>query len=427
MSILSSFNIGVTGLNAAGSSMGVIGDNIANAGTAGFKNSRAEFQDMLADSLNGIDGGNQMGSGTKLAHITPQFTQGTVTRTQNMTDLAINGNGFFQVEAPFGKGYTRDGAFHFDKEGYMINGDGYRVQGFQPDDKGNITNKLGTIKLGSTNIQATATSEIKMSMNLDSRESAKVFDPNNPDKTSNFNSSMTIYDSVGTARLVTMYFNKQAETGAWEYHAMVDGADAVNGIPGKMVEMGNGKLKFNAQGILEEKTVGLNAFNFNKGAKPAQAINFDFGKSMKDGGNGLDCATQFGSKSSVARHSQDGSSAATLSSMSFNDNGVLTAVYDNGVQRDLGQVAIAKFENNEGLFKTGKNLFKETRRSGQGALGKPGADGRGEVLAKSIEQSNVDIATEFVNLMAAQRNFQANTRTITTSDQMLQEVLNIKR
>lgn len=426
MSILSSFNVGVTGLNAAGSSMGVIGDNIANAGTFGFKGSRAEFQDMLANSLKGIDGGDQMGSGTKLAHITAQFTQGTVARTQNITDLAINGNGFFTVDAPFGKGYTRDGSFHFDKEGYMVNGDGYKVNGFQPDDKGQITNKLAPIKLGNTNIPATATSEVKMSINLDSRDNLKVFDPANPDKTSNFNTSVTVYDSVGTARLVTLYFNKTAD-GAWDYHAMADGKDAANGVPGQMVEMANGKLQFDQKGVLQEEVPGLNAFNFNKGALPGQKITFNFGESIKEGGTGLDAATQFGSKSSVARHSQDGSSAATLASMSFNDDGVLTAVYDNGVQRELGQVAIAKFENNEGLFKTGKNLFKETRKSGQAAMGKPGADGRGEVLAKSIEQSNVDIANEFINLMAAQRNFQANTRTITTSDQMLQEVLNIKR
>jgi flagellar hook protein FlgE len=426
MSILSSFNIGVTGLNAAGQSMGVIGDNIANAGTHGFKSSRAEFQDMLANSLKGIDGGDQMGSGTKLAHITAQFTQGTVARTNNITDLAINGNGFFTVEAPFGTGYTRDGAFHFDKEGYMVSGDGYKVQGFQPDEKGNITNKLGAIKLGNTNIPATATSEVKMSMNLDSREKMLKFDPKNPDKTSNFNTSVTVYDSVGTARLVTLYFNKQAD-GAWDYHAMVDGADAQNGKPGELMEMANGQLKFDQKGILQEEIPGLNSFSFNKGALAGQKINFDFGSSVKEGGTGLDAATQYGSKSSVARHSQDGSSAATLASMSFNDKGVLTAVYDNGVQRELGQVAIAKFENNEGLFKTGKNLFKETRKSGQAAMGKPGSDGRGEVLAKSIEQSNVDIANEFINLMAAQRNFQANTRTITTSDQMLQEVLNIKR
>lgn len=427
MSILSSFNIGITGLNAAGSSMGVIGDNIANAGTFGFKSSRAEFQDMLANSLKGIDGGDQMGSGTKLAHITAQFTQGTVARTQNVTDLAINGSGFFSVDAPFGKGYTRDGSFHFDKEGYLVNSDGYKVNGFLPDELGNISNKLGQLKLGNTNIAATPTSEVKMSMNLDSRDAAKVFDPKNPDKTSNFNTSVTVYDSVGTARLVTLYFNKAGDGTSWQYHAMVDGADAVNGKPGEMVEMANGQLKFDQKGMLLEEVPGQNAFNFNKGALAGQKINFDFGTSIKDGGTGLDAATQFGSKSTVARHSQDGSSAATLSSMSFNDDGVLTAVYDNGVQRELGQVAISKFENNEGLFKTGKNLFKETRKSGQAAVGKPGADGRGEILAKSIEQSNVDIANEFINLMAAQRNFQANTKTITTSDQMLQEVLNIKR
>jgi flagellar hook protein FlgE len=225
MSILSSFNIGVTGLNAAGQSMSVIGDNIANAGTHGFKSSRAEFQDMIAQSLKGIDGGDQLGSGTKLAHITSQFTQGAVIRTNNITDLAINGNGFFQIQAPFGKGFTRDGAFHFDKEGFMVNGDGYKVEGFQTDEKGAITNKMGPIKLGNTNIPAAATKEIKMNLNLDSRDNVKVFDPKNPDKSSNYNTSVTVYDSVGTARLVTTYFNKQVD-GTWQYHAMVDGADA---------------------------------------------------------------------------------------------------------------------------------------------------------------------------------------------------------
>jgi flagellar hook protein FlgE len=427
MSILSSFNIGVTGLNAAGQSMSVVGDNIANAGTYGFKSSRAEFQDMLSNSLKGIDGGDQVGSGTKLAHITAQFNQGTVARTQNITDLAINGNGFFEVDAPSGKGYTRDGAFHFDKEGFMVNGDGYKVNGFQPDEKGEITNKAGPIKLGNTTIPATPTSEVTMSMNLDSREPVKKFDPANPEKSSNFNTSMTVYDNVGTARLMTVYYNKAADGATWEYHAMVDGADAAGGVAGKMVEMANGTLKFNQKGVLEEEVAGANSFNFNKGAAPGQKINMNFGASLKEGGTGLDASTQFGSKSSMARHTQDGSSAATLASMSFNDQGILAAVYDNGQQRNLGQVTVAKFENNEGLFKMGKNLFKQTLKSGQAAQGKPGADGRGEVLAKSIEQSNVDIANEFIGLMAAQRNFQANTRTITTSDQMLQEVLNIKR
>ena len=426
MGILSSFNIGVSGLNAAGSSMSVIGDNIANAGTFGFKGSRAEFQDMLAKSLKGIDGGDQIGSGTKLAHITAKFTQGNIQRTENITDLALNGNGFFAVEAPTGRGFTRDGSFHFDKDGYLINGDGYKVLGFQAGDEGEITQKMGDIKLGNTTIPATPTSKLNISMNLDSREKVKQFNPQDPAKTSNFNTSFSVFDNVGSQRLITVYFNKVAD-GQWEYHAMADGKDAVGGQPGTLVEMGKGRLQFNNKGELQEEVVELNSFNFNNGAAPNQQIEFNFGESLSEGGDGKDAATQFGSESSVARHTQDGASAATLASLSFNDKGILTAAYDNGAQRDIAQVAIAKFENNEGLFKMGKNLFKETRKSGQGALGKPGNDGRGEVLAKSIELSNVDIADEFINLMNAQRNFQANTRTITTSDQMLQEVLNIKR
>jgi len=269
MTILQSFNTGVTGLHAAGQSMSVVGDNIANAGTFGFKGSRAEFQDMLSSSLKGIDGGDQIGSGTKLAHVTAQFTQGTIARTSNVTDLAINGRGWFTIDAPPGRGYTRDGSFHFDKEGYMINGDNYKVLGFQPDEKGEITNKLGQIKLGNTTIPAVATTETTFSMNLDSREDVKKFDPANPDKTSNFNTSLTVYDNVGTARLITVYMNKVAD-GQWEYHAMAEGADATGGVPGKLVEMANGQLKYNQKGTLEEEIPGQNAFNFNKGAAQGQ-------------------------------------------------------------------------------------------------------------------------------------------------------------
>jgi flagellar hook protein FlgE len=426
MSILQSMNIGVSGLNAAGQSMSVVGDNIANAGTFGFKTSRAEFQDMLARSLKGIDGGDQIGSGVKLSHVTPSFVQGSINRTENITDVAINGNGFFAVESSFGRAYTRDGSFHFDKDGSLINGDGFKVLGFQADDKGKLTNKVGSINVGNTTIPAKGTDKIDISMNLDSRSKVQVFDPMKPDDTSEFNTSMTVYDDVGTARLVTLYFNKSGD-GMWDYRAMVDGKDAANGVPGTMMEMAKGKLKFNSNGLLEENIEEANAFNFNNGAKPGQKISFNFGQPIKDGGDGSSASTQYGSQSTVSRHTQDGYSAATLASLSFNDEGILSAVYDNGITKDVAQIAIGKFENNEGLLKMGKNLFKESRNSGQAAIGKPGADGRGEVLSKSIELSNVDLANEFINLMAAQRNFQANTKTIMTSDQMLQEVLNIKR
>lgn len=426
MGILRSFNISVSGMNAVGQGMGVIGDNIANAGTTGFKASRAEFQDVLAKSLKGIDGGDQFGAGVKLAHIKPLMSQGDVTRTDSITDLAINGDGFFRVEAPFGPGFTRDGSMHFNKEGELVNSDEYKVLGFTVDPEGRVTNKLSPIKLGNTTIPAKATEDVGVNMNLDSRAEVKQFDITNPDKTSNFSHSTTVYDNVGTARLVTIYYNKQADNN-WTYRALVDGADAQGGEQGKFVEMASGTLRFNPKGQLQEEVEGSNSFNFNKGAAPDQKIRFDFGKSIVEGGDGLDASTQYGSQSSVARHTQNGSSAATLASLSFNDKGILTAVYDNGIARDISQIAVGKFENNEALFKVGKNLFKESRQSGQAAMGKPGEAGRGEVLSKSIELSNVDIANEFVNLMTASRNFQANAKTLTTADQMLQEVLNIKR
>ncbi|MEI8345888.1 MAG: flagellar hook-basal body complex protein, partial [Pseudomonadota bacterium] len=302
MGILRSLQIGVSGLNATGNALGVIGDNIANASTNGFKTSRAEFQDVLATSLKGIDGGDQFGAGTKLAHIRPVFSQGNISRTENITDLAINGNGFFVMDAPFGRGYSRDGSFYFDKEGVMINGDGYRIEGFAANEKGDIINKMEPIKLGNTSIPAEATKEVKLSMNLDSRDNVKQFNVLDPDKTASFSTGITVYDNVGTARLINVYFNKAADN-SWEYHALVDGKDAEGGEKGKMVEMAGGKLIFNDKGVLQEATEGSNAFNFNKGAQKGQKIKFNFGESLKEGGNGLLASTQYGSTSNVARNS----------------------------------------------------------------------------------------------------------------------------
>jgi flagellar hook protein FlgE len=426
MGILRSFTIGVSGLNATGQGMGVIGDNIANAGTNGFKSSRAEFQDVLAVSLKGIEGGDQFGAGTKLGHIKPLMNQGDITRTESVTDLAVSGDGFFTIDAPSGRSYTRDGSFHFDKDGQLTSMDGYKVLGFGFDEKGLVNNKLDPIKLGRTTIAAKATKEVNFMMNLDSRANKMEFNIEHPEKTSNFSNSTTIYDNVGTARTVTVYYNK-TDNNLWEYHVGADGKDVEGGKVGSMYEMASGKLKFNDKGQLEEKIEGKNSFNFNKGAAQDQKINLAWGQTLKEGGTGLDATSQYGSDSAISRGTQDGATAATLSSLSFNDKGILTAVYNNGESKDIAQISIAKFENNEGLFKIGKNLFKDSKASGQPTFGKPGEAGRGEVLSKSIELSNVDIANEFVNLMTAQRNFQANAKTLTTADQMLQEVLQIKR
>ena len=426
MGILRSFNIGVSGLRAAGSGMGVVGDNIANSGTNGFKASRAEFQDVLASSLSGVSGADQMGAGVRLGHIKTIMTQGDLTRTDNITDLAINGGGFFTVDIPFGRGYSRDGSFHFDKNGILVNGDGNNIMGFYANEKGEIVNKLQPIQVKPGTIPAQATTLVDINMNLDVRAPVKEFDINDPDNTSNYSSSLTVHDNIGTPRLVTMYYNK-LENGKWEYHAVVEGKDAADGEVGKLYEMASGKMSFNKDGILEEEIEDKNSFNFADGARPDLKIKFSFGESLKEGGDGSKGSTNFGSPSTTSRHTQDGYAAATLSSLSFNDQGILTAIYDNGEAMDVAQIAIAKFENNEGLFRMGKNMYKESKTSGQAAIGKPGEGGRGEVLSQSIEVSNVDLANEFVNLMTGQRNFAANAKTLTTADQMLQEVLNIKR
>ena len=251
MSVLRSFNIGISGLKAAGGGLTVIGDNLANASTTGFKASRAEFQDVLATSLKGIDGGDQFGAGTKLAHIKPLFSQGDITRTDSMTDLAINGNGFFVLEADFGRAYSRDGSMHFDAKGSLVNSDGYKVFGFEADPEGRITNKLGAIGLGTTTIPARATKKVDFSMNFDTRVKVMEFNPEKPDDSSNYSNSVTVYDNIGTARVVTLYFNK-LDNKSWAYHAMVGSEDVDGAEKGKMTEMANGTLAFTSEGLLQE-------------------------------------------------------------------------------------------------------------------------------------------------------------------------------
>ena len=426
MSILRSFNIGLSGLHAAGGGMAVISDNIANAGTNGFKGSRAEFQDILSRALNSIDSGNQVGSGAQLATTTTLFTQGSVIRTDKVTDLSINGNGFFELTTPSGFGYTRDGTFHFDKEGYLVNENGYRVNAFLANNVDKITNKKGPLRLGNTTIPARATRKMEFNMNIDSREEILAFDADRPEETSSYNNTIIVYDNLGIARLLTVFFNK-TDDNSWEYHVGSDGEDIPGGTKGEWVEQASGALVFNDQGVLQEERVDDDSFDFSRGAASDQRIRFSFGTSLAEGGNGLDASTQYGVSSTIARHYQDGYSAAQLASVSFNDRGILVAAYDNGIPRNVGQVGLAKFEDNQGLVKTGKNIFKASISSGTAVFGAPEDGGRGEIVPKSVELSNVDIATEFVNLMTAQRNFQANARTITTSDQMLQEVIGLKR
>ena len=427
MGLLRSFNIGITGLGASATSTSVISDNIANANTNGFKSSRAEFQDVLATSLKSVDGGDQLGTGTRLSHVKPLFTQGDISRTESVTDLAINGDGFFIIDAPFGHGYTRDGSMHFNKFGELVNSDGFKVLGFQANRNGDISNSLGAISFPGGNMPAEATKKVNILLNLNSFEKMKIFDEKNPFESAQFVQTMTVYDNVGIARLLSITYNKTSDNN-WEYRVFANAEDTVDGKPDDPpVEMAGGSLIFNNRGELQEEIEQSNSFNFNNGAASNQVIKFDWGKSLKEGGDGTLSSTQYGSDSSVQRYTQDGHSSSNLSSIILDEDGTLSGIYSNGVSMNIARLALARFDNIEGLFKKGKNLFKSTKKSGQGLVGKPGESGRGRILSKSLELSNVDIANEFVSLLNAQRNFVANTKVIKTTNEMLDEVLNIKR
>ncbi len=428
MGVLSSLYTGVSGLTAQGEALGVIGDNIANANTIGFKASRAEFQDIIAKNLKGILGGNQIGRGVKIGAVNPILTQGNVDATDKTTDLAISGDGYFTLSGTDGVSYTRDGSFHFDREGYLTSNDGQRVQGFQSDDKGKIINKTGDIKFPRALIPAKGTTEVNLDLNLDSRmDTGKVFNPEDPYSTSNFSTGVEIFDSQGNKHLMTLFFNKSADR-QWDVRGMCDGKEVTGGTPGKMAEVMTARVGFTVDGKLDTEEITKQAFNFTGGALQGQKIKIDFGDSITtDKGKGLDGSKQYGKDSDLISWRQDGAAAGTITNMSFNDEGVLTALYTNGQAADLGQIALAKFENPEALFKAGNNRLKESRDSGAGAIGKARAAGRGQLFAKSLERSTVDLATEFVNLIQNQRGFQANAKTITTTDELLNEVIQLKR
>ncbi len=428
MGVLSSLYTGVSGLSAQGEALGVISDNIANANTTGFKSSRAEFQDIIAKSLKGVLGGNQIGRGVKIGAVNPILIQGNIDATEKSTDLAIEGDGYFVLRGSDGPSFTRDGSLHFDKDGYLVTNDNQRVQGYDSDDKGNIINKLVDMKFPRALVPAKATSEVKLDLNLDSRiVGGKKFDPKDAFGTSDYSTGVEIYDSQGNKHMMTMFFNKGKDR-EWDVKGMVDGKEVTGGKPGEWSEVYTGKLTFTTDGKLDQEIVSKTAFNFAGGALQGQKLKIDFGNSVgTDKGDGLTGTKQYGKDSDLINWSQDGATAGTITNISFNDNGVLTAIYSNNTAKDLSQLALAKFENPEALFKVGNNRFKEARDSGTASVGKATMGGRGKFFAKSLERSTVDLAMEFVQLIQNQRGFQANAKTITTSDELLGEVINLKR
>ncbi len=429
MSINSSMYTGAAGLRSNGEAMGVISDNIANVNTVGFKGSRANFSDVLGGMVAGQPGG----AGSMIGSVSTNFNQGSMLGTGGATDLAIRGDGFFVVGGTFdgvrGTYYTRDGQFNLDGDGFMVNGAGLRVQGYPIDSTGQVLPTMGDIQITMNSIPPQATTNVEVVANLDAELDVNTtpFDISDPSGTSDFNTSMTVYDSLGTPRELQIYFTKTQDnpTPQWEYNVVTESTNVDPPPAGTYALLGTGTLDFNTDGSLSNNSLSNVTVNW-EGADPAN-ISLDLGSPTSTGGTGLDGVTTYASPSATTFLSQDGFGSGDLAGLQINEDGVIEGQFTNGQTRTLAQVATAKFANNDGLERRGDGLWGETQASGAPAVGAPGSGGRGTVLAGSLEGSNVDMAEEFVQMISVQRGFQSNSRTITTADEMLSEIVQLKR
>ncbi len=431
--MITSLYTAISGMNANGTYLSVIGDNIANMNTIGFKASRVAFGDVLSQTITGLVGTSQVGRGVLVSSITPLFTQGSFESTASALDLAIDGDGFFIVSEGGARYYTRSGQFQIDKDGNIVNPEGLILQGYLADAAGNITGTVGDLTIATRQTPANMTTLVNIAINLNAQTSvpaaAFTLDGNgdginNDPQNYNFSSSVTVYDSQGGAHQVTLYFVK---TGAntWDVHYVYD--DPLN--PGQLLDAGTQTLLFNADGSLNNDNAAPINFNFGAGVTSPQTITFNYGTGTGEtpSGNGLDASTQFASEFSLMNLNQDGYPAGFLKNIIISEDGVITGVFTNGQTRTLAQVALARFLAPTELTKLGRNLYAESFDSGQPIVGAPSTSGLGRVLSNSLELSNVDLAEEFVKMISAQRGFQANSRIITTTDELLQELVNLKR
>jgi flagellar hook protein FlgE len=439
MAISQSLYTGVTGLSVMSDSMAVVANNLANANAKGFKFDRVEFDDLLSLDLGSAAGTSQLGRGARLSRVRTIQTQGGLSVTDRLTDLAVQGNGFFVVNNPKGEKqeagglfYTRVGAFNFDKDGFLSDPTGGRLQGYEADNDGILSTKLTDIRLLTNNIPPQQTDKVVLNLNLDSREEVLEgeFDINNPVKTSNFGTTVNIFDSHGTKHAMTTYFRRIADDEgiSWAWHATVDGKEVTDADGAKIKEIASGTVKYDAKGNLLEEQYNESSANFTKGAIAGQKIMIDFGKNMgSEEGNGVGASTSTAAQSITVFHSQNGYEAGNIKSLKIELDGKIKGYYTNGIERTLGSMALATFENIDGLMKAGRNQYYATLDSGSPRIGVPQSGVRGSIYASTLEESNVDMAQQFVEMIRSQRGFQANSRSITTTDSMIEEVVNMKR
>lgn len=447
-----SFNIGLSGLRAANNDLNVTGNNIANAGTVGFKQSRAEFADVYAASVLG-NGSNPRGSGVLMADVAQLFNQGNINYTQNTLDLAINGNGFFQVSNNGAISYTRAGYFGTDREGNIVDNFGYNLQGYTIDANGNLQNGvIGNLRVQTVNQEPRATSTMTQAFNLNSTNQIPVTTPFNPADPASYNSSTStqIYDTQGNAHVLTQYFVKTGPN-AWDMHVLVDGRNPAN--PDTIVNPGppptyddaagttpfTVSLTFDEAGHLvssasADVTVNADGTLLLNNWTPAAPSN---GTPPVWGPNGaqqspefltidLRKSTQFASPFAVNSVSQNGYTTGELAGLEIDDTGMIFARYTNGQTKVQGQIILADFANVQGLSPVGKTQWVQTYDSGEPVRNPPRSGTLGAIQSGALEDSNVELSDQLVNLIVAQRNYQANAKTIETESAITQTIINLR-
>jgi len=406
------FYTSLSGIRAASSDLNIIGNNIANASTTGFKGSRAEFADVYAASIYGAPG-TAIGQGVRLAEAAQQFGQGNIAYTGNSLDMAINGKGFFMLSDSSGANtYTRAGNFSLDRNGYVVNGEGLFLNARQADQNGAITGGIGPIQLDTTYAAPRPTSALSANINFDARapetDSSWALIGGVPDPAGyNSSTSTSVYDSLGNPHTITLYYSKTATANQWTVRTMIDGA-----------VQDTSTVTFNTDGSYNSASpndpISL-TWSPSGGATPNQAITINLSNS-----------TQYGSDFAVNSLVQDGYTTGQVLGVDIDEEGMIFARYTNGQSRTIGQVVLANFANEQGLQPIGDTAWAESFASGPPVVSEPGTAGLGLVQSGALEESNVDLTEQLVKMIAAQRNFQANAQAIQTEDTVTQTIINLR-
>jgi fagellar hook-basal body proteins len=404
------FNIALSGLNAASSDLEVTANNIANTGTTGFKGSRAQFAELFNAAGPNLSA-TQIGSGVRLTNVAQQFTAGSVETTNNSLDFAISGEGFFTLHDGKGYSYTRAGAFQKDQNGFVTNANGQRLQVFPALSNGTFdTSTMTDLQLVTSQNAAKATGNVQMSLNLPSDAVAPTtpFDPVNDPTSYNQSTPFTAYDSLGATHSGTVYFVKDAAANVWDANLYIDGSSTgaaqqlTFNSSGALVAPANGKLAFPAVSV-------------SPGADPMQ-LTLDMSN-----------ATQFGNTYAATAINPDGYPTGVLASIDVSREGVVQAKYSNGQTTSLGQLAMAQFSNEQGLRQLDNTDWAASYDSGTPIMGAAGNGTFGSVQAGALEASNTaDLTAQLVNMIKAQRNYQANAQVISTDNQLTQTIINIR-